>query len=155
MRRTLVLAAALAAVAAAACDGGDDGEEFEAALTGAAETPPVTTNASGSVTVTVDGDETRYRLEVSNLTNITAAHIHAGAAGVAGPPVVFLFQASTPISVQAGLLSAGSFDAADMIPSANIGYDSLLSLIRRGNAYVNVHTTARPAGEIRGQIAED
>lgn len=153
MRRTLVLVAALAA--AGACNGEDDGERFEAALTGAAETPPVTTNASGTATVTIDGAETAFRVEVQNLTNITAAHIHAGAPGVAGPPVVFLFQTATPISVQAGLLSAGSFDATDMIPSANIGYDSLLSLIRRGNAYVNVHTTQRPPGEIRGQLARD
>ena len=153
MRRTLVLVAALAAMGA--CEGGDDDEGFEAALTGAAETPPVTTSASGTTTLVIDGDETSYRVEVQGLNNATAAHIHAGAPGVAGPPVVFLFQTSTPLTVQNGLLSAGTFDATDMIPSANIGYDSLLSLIRSGNAYVNVHTTLRPPGEIRGQLTRD
>ena len=153
MRRTLVLVAVLAA--AAACDGGDDGEGFEATLTGAAETPPVTTSASGTSTIIIDGDETSYRVEVQGVNNATAAHIHAGAPGVAGPPVVFLFQTSTPLTVQNGLLATGTFDATDMIPSANISYDSLLSLIRRGNAYVNVHTTLRPPGEIRGQLARD
>ena len=33
-----------------------------------------------------------------------------------------------------------------------ITFDSLVSAIRAGNAYVNVHTTANPGGEIRGQI---
>lgn len=154
MKRARVLVVA-ALAAAAACDGGDDGEGFEATLTGAAETPPVTTSASGTSTIIIDGDETSYRVEVQGVNNATAAHIHAGAPGVAGPPVVFLFQASTPLTVQNGVLSAGTFDATDMIPSANIGYDSLLSLIRSGNAYVNVHTTLRPPGEIRGQLARD
>jgi len=33
-----------------------------------------------------------------------------------------------------------------------VGYDSLLVLMRNGMAYVNVHTAANPAGEIRGQL---
>ena len=153
MTRKLVLVAVLAA--AAACDGEDGGERFEAVLTGAAETPPVQTTASGRATVTIDGDETDFRVTVQNLANATAAHIHAGAAGQSGPPVVFLFQSGTPVTIQNGVLATGSFDAADIIPSANMSYDSLLSLIRRGNAYVNVHTTANLRGEIRGQLVRD
>jgi hypothetical protein len=30
--------------------------------------------------------------------------------------------------------------------------DSLLVLLRNGNAYINIHTAANPDGEIRGQI---
>jgi len=33
-----------------------------------------------------------------------------------------------------------------------VKYDSLLVLLRNGQAYVNVHTTANPGGEIRGQL---
>jgi hypothetical protein len=32
--------------------------------------------------------------------------------------------------------------------------DSLLVLMRTGNAYVNVHTSAYPSGELRGQISK-
>ena len=152
MTRKLVLTAAL--VAAAGCDG-DDAERFQASLSGAAETPPVATTASGSSTVTPGETQTSYRIDVQGLTNATVAHIHSGAPGQAGPPVVFLFQTSTPLSLANGTLSAGAFDETDMIPAANISYDSLLSLIRRGNAYVNVHTTAHPPGEIRGQLVRD
>jgi hypothetical protein len=37
---------------------------------------------------------------------------------------------------------------------SNISFDSVLVLLRNGNAYVNVHTTAVPGGEIRGQIVK-
>jgi hypothetical protein len=32
--------------------------------------------------------------------------------------------------------------------------DELLDGMRNGTTYVNVHTTANPAGAIRGQVAE-
>jgi hypothetical protein len=32
--------------------------------------------------------------------------------------------------------------------------NSLLVLMRSGNAYVNIHTSAYPSGELRGQIAK-
>ena len=152
MTRRVVMIAAL--VAAAGCNE-EDAERFEASLTGAAETPPVSTTAVGNSSVTLGDDQTSFRINVQGLNNATVAHIHSGAPGQAGPPVVFLFQASTPVSLANGTLSAGSFDATDMIPAANISYDSLLSLIRNGNAYVNVHTTAHPPGEIRGQLTRD
>ncbi len=34
-----------------------------------------------------------------------------------------------------------------------ISFDDLLSAMRNGNAYVNVHTKVYPAGEIRGQVS--
>ncbi|HEX2211673.1 MAG TPA: CHRD domain-containing protein [Longimicrobium sp.] len=147
----------LGALALMACEGnGDDEERFRAALSGTFEVPAVTTNASGTARFTVDGNELDYTLDVQNINGAIAAHIHSGVVGQNGPPLVFLFQQAAPgVNVSNGSLSAGSVDAADMIPSANVSYDSMLSLIRRGNAYVNVHTTAHPAGEIRGQIAED
>jgi CHRD domain len=154
MMRKLVLMAALVA-AAAACNGGDDGNGFEATLTGSAETPAIVTTSLGYSTVNVGGDQTDYTIDAQNLTNATVAHIHAGAPGQAGPPVVFLFQTASPVTLANGTLSVGTFDATDMIPSANISYDSLMALIRNGNAYVNVHTSAHPAGEIRGQLVRD
>ncbi|HEX6373710.1 MAG TPA: CHRD domain-containing protein [Longimicrobium sp.] len=149
----------LAAVALAACEGNggnDDEERFRANLSGAFEVPAVTTTSTGTARFTVDGSELDYTLDVQNVTGAIAAHIHTGAVGANGPPIVFLFQQAAPgVNVAAGSLAAGSVDAADMIATAGVSYDSMLSLIRRGNAYVNVHTVARPAGEIRGQVTED
>lgn len=147
----------LGALALMACEGsGDDEERFRAALSGAFEVPAVTTNATGTARFTVDGSELDYTLDVQNINGAIAAHIHRGAVGTNGPPIVFLFQQAAPgVNVSAGSLAAGSVDAADMIATAGVSYDSMLTLIRTGNAYVNVHTTARPAGEIRGQIVED
>lgn len=147
----------LATLALVACESsGDDRERFRATLTGAAEVPPKTTTASGTTSFFIEGDELHYTLDVQGITGAIAAHIHSGAAGVNGPPVVFLFQSAAPgVNVQAGALAAGAVDATDMIPSAGVSYDSMLSLMRSGNAYVNVHTVANPPGEIRGQIAID
>ena len=153
MIRKLVMLAALAG--AAACNGDDD-ERFEATLTGSAEVPPVTTTSSGSAFFTVDGDELDFNLGAQNVTGAIAAHIHRGAPGQNGPPIVFLFQAAPPgVSITAGSLSSGSGDQTDMIASAGVSYDSMLVLIRNGNAYVNIHTVAHPAGEVRGQIVRD
>jgi hypothetical protein len=147
----------LAVLALAACEGdGDDEEQFRASLSGAFEVPAVTTTSTGTARFTVDGAELDYTLDVQNVNGAIAAHIHSGAVGANGPPIVFLFQQAAPgTNVANGSLAAGSVDQADMIATAGVSYDSMLSLIRRGNAYVNVHTVARPAGEIRGQIAED
>lgn len=148
----------LAVLALAACEGNetDDTERFEANLGGAFEVPAVTTTSTGTARFAVRGAQLDYTLDVQNVTGAIAAHIHTGAVGANGPPIVFLFQQPAPgANVPAGALAAGSVDAADMIATAGVSYDSMLSLIRRGNAYVNVHTVARPAGEIRGQVAED
>jgi Cu/Zn superoxide dismutase len=153
MIRKSVLIALLALVA---CEGSEDRERFEASLAGTSEVPPVTTTATGTARFTVDGSELDYTLDVQNITGAIAAHIHNAPAGTNGPPIVFLFQQAAPgTNVANGSLAAGSVDATDMIATAGVSYDSMLSLIRRGNAYVNVHTVARPAGEIRGQIVVD
>jgi hypothetical protein len=51
-----------------------------------------------------------------------------------------------------GVLAQGSFTSAQINPNANLSMDALLELMRNGRTYVNVHTTAHAAGEIRGQI---
>jgi hypothetical protein len=147
----------IAVLALAACEGSeDDREGFRASLAGTSEVPPVTTTATGTASFTVDGTHLDYTLDVQNITGAIAAHIHSAPAGTNGPPIVFLFQQAAPgTNVANGSLAAGSVDATDMIATAGVSYDSMLSLIRNGNAYVNVHTVARPAGEIRGQIVVD
>ena len=163
-RASLSLVAALAATLSlnSACDDDPTGIEaeadFRANLTGGAERPnPVTTSATGSAFFDVEGSRVHFRVEVENIQNVTAAHIHVGGTGVAGPIVVFLFDAAgTPRSFTArGVLAEGTFTEADIRAGGGIAtMEALRDAMEAGNTYVNVHTTANEGGEIRGQIDE-
>ena len=125
--------------------------EFKAELTGAAERPnPVETTATGTATVTFnEADSTfTYEVTVSNLNDVTAAHIHIGKAEETGPPAANLLERAPEGAVN-GTLCSGMIKASDL-KSETIA--SLLAKIRSGDAYVNVHTKAHPDGEIRGQL---
>lgn len=157
-----VLAAVLV-IGFAACDDDDDeilgpDEEFSATLTGAAERPdPVTTDATGTAQFELDGGVVSFAINVAGITGVTAAHIH-GPASVNDPAGVivtlFVGPAGGTGAVD-GVLETGSFSNTDVAVRDDISMDSLLVLMRNGQSYVNVHTTANPAGEIRGQIQSD
>ena len=58
---------------------------------------------------------------------------------------------TAPLTVsEKTILAEGTFTAANV---TGISFADLLAAIRAGNTYVNVHTTAFPGGEIRGQLA--
>lgn len=126
-----------------------------ATLTGGEETPALLTGALGTADVVVD--VTRRSVTVTlNLFNIptgtTAGHIHIGPKGVAGPVVLdFGFPAGRTgdLGVVFGL-TIRDFRARPEIGINTI--EDALQAIVGGNAYVNVHTTGFPGGEIRGQI---
>jgi hypothetical protein len=64
-----------------------------------------------------------------------------------------LFNSTTPVDKKGGTLSKGNLKAADLTgPLAGKALSDLIKEIEAGNAYVNVHTTQHPDGEIRGQI---
>jgi hypothetical protein len=150
MRRS-ALAVSLCCILAlgfAGCDSDEDTENFIATLTGAAEVPPTGSTATGSATIERDGNTVTFDVEVSGITAVTMAHIHSGAAGVNGPIRVNLFLGPTTGALT-GQLVEGSFSTSDVM---GISYEALLAELRAGTAYVNVHTTAFPAGEIRGQV---
>lgn len=146
-----------ALVLATACDDDDDpagpATEFSATLTGAAEVEPVTTNATGTATFELDGDELDFTLTTTGLSNVTAAHIHGpAAAGVNAGVIVPLFFAEAEGAwdgSKSATLTADAFVADQSVTTMA----ALIALMRTGQAYVNVHTTANPAGAIRGQIA--
>lgn len=148
----------VAIVACLACDGdeGPEDERFTATLNGSSESPPRTTNATGNASFTNEGSSGMdFELNVQNMTNVTAAHIHLGAAGTNGGIIVPLFGTQTPLASVNGRLSAGTITQSTIVgigTNPPISTDSLLALMRSGNAYVNVHSTTFPAGEIRGQI---
>lgn len=138
-------------------------------LSGKEEVPVRDTEAQGQAIfqVSPDGQSVSFRLIASNIENILQAHIHCGAAGVNGPILVWLYPAppSPPVVTlipgrHDGVLATGTFDTSHVLPRPDSaacpgGVASLadvLARIRSGQAYVNVHTTQFPPGEIRGQI---
>jgi hypothetical protein len=154
---------ALTTVTAVACDDEDedpngppDTNTFEASLTGAQEVPPVTTTANASATFisSTSGATTTIQYTVTvtgNLSGpVTAAHIHGPAGtGVNANPIVTLTVSNTTGTT--GVLVSGSFTTTG---NASVTMAQLLTHMLAGNTYVNLHTTANPNGEIRGQIAD-
>ena len=105
-----------------------------------------------------DGQSLRYKVGIVGLNNTTMAHIHiADVAGGSGPIAVWLYPDNPPPllipGIFTGLLARRSVTAADFVgPLAGLTMDDLKQFILEGRAYVNVHTTQFPAGEIRGDI---
>lgn len=102
--------------------------------------PKGATSAAGRFTLTAvkSGSSAvlTWRLTFSKLTGrATAAHIHVGRRGTAGPVALALCgPCSTGASGRASITGGG------------------LAALESGRAYVNVHTARNKAGEIRGQI---
>jgi hypothetical protein len=142
-------------------DEGPDEETFSVSMTGAAERlTPVTTNATGTATFTVAEDESSvdFTINVQNIVDVFAAHIHGPAladgsnnAGVA--VTLFAVPQAQNVDIPNGTLSSGTFPSAQFALSAGVVLDSVLAWMRTGRAYVNVHNIANPGGHIRGQFA--
>jgi CHRD domain-containing protein len=152
----LRMAVAALLVGVPAC--GDDGPaapatSFTATLLGTNEVPPVTTTATGNATLSVSGAQITYTVNVTGLSNALVAHIHVAATGENGPVRLNLCGTGDPqpgCSSGTGVLATGTNGTTVGTPA--ITFDSLLSAMRTGGAYVNVHTSANPGGEIRGQV---
>lgn len=69
------------------------------------------------------------------------SHIHLGAAGENGPVLVDLASIHIPVGPRSGIYS-GNVTLSDAAESA----------LFAGNLYMNIHSTAFPGGEIRGQL---
>lgn len=135
------------------------GRSFVAQLSGAQEVHEVTTRARGVATfqLSADGAELAYRLVVANIENVTQAHIHLAPAGVNGSVVAWLYPDGPPAQLipgrSQGVLAEGTITSASLVgPLAGTSLSDLLAAMEAGGAYVNVHTTQYPPGEVRGQI---
>jgi CHRD domain len=97
-----------------------------------------------------------YTINVTDIENVTAAHIHSGQVGENGPVVVTLFKEDSPTPIMMTgevLLSEGNITATNLEgPMAGKILSDLTSAMRNEQTYVNVHTQQNPDGEIRGQI---
>ncbi len=136
---------------------------FTARLSGKSEVPPNDSKAHGAATFRILSggsastdslsiDSIEYRVRVSNLNDLMAGHIHSGAEGVVGPVVVNLNPRTGP-GRSTGVIAEGTIRAADLTgPLTGMTLWDLYRLLVSGDAYVNLHTTLHPGGEIRGQI---
>lgn len=112
--------------------------EFVASLDGAQEVPANPSLVKGKLQLQLDTTTSTISYKVvcgTFPTTVSAAHIHKGAIGVSGAVV---FAISGGPAIFAGI--SRTLSAAEITD------------LRAGLWYVNVHTTAYPGGEIRGQV---
>jgi hypothetical protein len=140
--RLIAISAVALALALAASPVSAQGRTLSTTLSGAEEVPgPGDPDGTGFAVITLNQgqEEVCFDLTVSNIAPATAAHIHRGVAGVAGPVVV-------PLSPPTSGSSSGCVSAAP----------DLIKDIRKNPSlyYVNVHNADFPAGAVRGQLGD-
>jgi glucose/arabinose dehydrogenase len=126
---------------------------FRAHLSGDQEVPPVDTQAQGQATFRFNKEASAlsFKLNVANIEDVLASHIHCAPAEANGPVGVTLFGGG-PVSPN-GTLAQGTVESPDAGNACNWAtLGDVLTAIQNGYAYANVHTLAHPPGEIRGQI---
>ena len=142
-RRLLAAVAVTAALtviltpATAQADGG--GRPLSTVLSGAEEVPPADPDGSGTAVLRLNPgqQEICYQLQVTDIAQAGAAHIHKAPAGVNGPVVV-------PLAAPA----SGTSTAC-----ASVDRELVLAILTDPqDYYVNVHNADYPGGAIRGQL---
>ncbi len=106
-------------------------------LTGSHEVPPVKTTARGYGLIEVAADGAVSGKITTRGIKGTMAHIHEGAPGKEGKPIIAL----APGPHGTWVVPAGSKLSAEQLKE-----------FEAGDLYVNVHSEAHPGGEIRGQL---
>ena len=106
-------------------------------LSGAEEVPAVTTSATGTGTITIKDDKSVTGSVTTKDVVGVAAHIHLAPVGKNGPPVITLTKKS---------------DNEWSVPEGSKLTDEQYAAYKAGSLYVNVHSAANKAGEIRAQL---
>jgi hypothetical protein len=124
---------------------------YEAIMTGAQETPPNASTATGFAFLTLNGDLLTVHETFTGLIGgpASAAHIHCCAVpGVAAAVVVpfATFPATT-----SGTFDQ-TFDLSTFAFGGGLTETTFLTGLNSGLAYVNIHNAVFPGGEIRGQV---
>ena len=143
----VLLLATLGDASAGQVDGvkGEGGRPFTAVLMGANEVPAAPGSdlmGTARITINLGQSELCWDLDYTTKQKVVAAHIHKAPPGVAGAIVFGFFNppaSSSPVN-----------------SGCREGDPTLLRAITRdpGAYYVNVHTTAHPAGAGRGQLSK-
>ncbi|MGE5498588.1 MAG: CHRD domain-containing protein, partial [Syntrophothermus sp.] len=117
------------------------GTAFRAALNAKQEGPAVKSNASGTANFLLTDQGLSYQISVDSIV-VASSHFHMAPAGQAGGVVKDITSSYANGTASGTWLKSGDQSlTADLIKS-----------LLMGNIYVNVHSPAYPAGEIRGQV---
>jgi len=159
----LGLVSLLGAVGVAVATSGGD---FQERLSGYEEIPTLSTPANGEFKLKIDRltNTIDYELSYQGFeTPVLQAHIHLGARAFNGGISLFLCSnlgngpEGTPTCPTPSGTVSGTLDAADVVGPAAQGiapgeFEEIVDAIRAGATYANVHSQARPGGEIRAQL---
>jgi CHRD domain-containing protein len=137
INKSRVVVGVCAAVALSIGSGAVWAKDVKVNLTGAEETPPVTTSATATGTFKINEDKTVSGSVKATGIDGTVAHIHQGAVGQSGPPIITLTKGDN------GVWS---------VPEGSKLTDDQYAAYKAGNLYVNVHSDAHKPGEIRAQL---
>jgi len=124
-------------------------------LSGKDEVPPTESNASAWAKFqSVDnGSQLSYWVSIVGLKEITGAHIHKGSEGQNGDIVTVLSEAKSAEGGNETISLKGNITKDGLQgPLEGKEVSDLVSLMRNGSVYVNVHTNEYKDGVIRGQI---
>lgn len=130
--RAMVVAATLILGSGAAL-----AKDVKVSLTGGEETPPVTTSATATGTFKIESVKSVSGSIKTSGIDGTVAHIHLGAPGQSGPPIITLEKTA---------------DGVWSVPAGSKLTDEQLASFKAGNLYVNVHSAEHKPGEIRAQL---
>src|SRR6266496_6004446 len=93
----------------------------------------------GDVQARADGAALLFKVNVANIDNPVAAHIHCGAVGVNGPVGVTLFVAPPAGGAVTGTLAEGTITAPDAGNACGwTDLAAVLAAMQTGDTYVNV-----------------
>jgi hypothetical protein len=144
-------------VSAVAVAGG--GGKSKAKLSGFEEVPAIVTTGKGKLKLKINksAQTIDYKLSYEDLEGgaVSAAHIHVAQKSVNGPVAAFLCGGGDKPPCPPEGTVTGTIDSGDLVPIPAQGvteFADLLTAIKAGVTYGNVHTASFGGGEIRGQI---
>jgi len=129
--------AVLAAAALFVTAGSAWAKDIKVSLNGSEETPPVATSATGTGVIKIAKDKSVSGSIKTTGIDGTVAHIHVGAPGQSGPPIITLEKTA---------------DGVWSVPAGSKLTDEQYASFTAGNLYVNVHSAEHKPGEIRAQL---
>lgn len=132
---------------------------FKASLSGDQETPPVSTQATGNATLTVDTGSPIWLFSIDMTADHlqgspVVSHLHVAPVGTPGPVAIDL-GAPTVTGGSAGDWSAKwhtGWGLGQNFEINGLTREHILTLLQDGLVYANVHTGVYPDGEVRGQL---
>jgi hypothetical protein len=145
--RAAVVCAAIPAAAAA-----QDTMTIQGSGSSAFETPPIGSAGVAHASCTLSRSSLQFACtaRVHNIVDLTAAHIHIGGPGVAGPVLINI--PDLPLRVSDDFTLSWTWTERDLTLRPAQGVLKMADVIEAcssGNCYLNFHTTGNPGGEVR------